>query len=58
MVTIPSVTGVQLARWYLMGITDCEDLTWLLNFYTNDTWNTSQMASALTTALEYLGERG
>lgn len=28
-----SVTGVRLARWYEMGITDYEDLQWLLEFY-------------------------
>jgi len=28
-----SVTGVQLYRWYQMGITDTKDLQWLLEFY-------------------------
>lgn len=37
-----------------MGVTDLEDLQWLLQFYKNDTWPLSIIASALTEAKRYI----
>lgn len=46
-----TTTGVQLVRWYRMGVTDPEDLQWLLWFYTNHDWRLALVRAELTAGL-------
>lgn len=43
-----TVTGLQLRKWYEMGITGPEDLQWLLSFYRNEDWSLNIVRAVLT----------
>lgn len=49
--------GVQFYRWYQMGITDAEDLVWLMKFYFNEEWPKVIALASLTTAMRYYENR-
>lgn len=49
-------TGAILHRWYEMGITDCEDLLWLMEFYQvghGSGWNCNLLMAEMRSAREY-----
>lgn len=48
-----TTTDVQLYRWYKMGITDVNDLKWLLWFYHHGEWPLSIVSASLQSAREY-----
>ncbi len=48
-----TVTGVQLYRWYQMGITDPKDLQWLTEFYLKQTYKLVIIKFALQEAKRY-----
>ena len=52
-----TVTGVRLFNWFQMGITDLEDLQWLLNFYHREDLPICLIGSALIEAREAWPER-
>ena len=45
-----TVTGVQLYRWYQLGIVEIEDLQWLLWFYHHGEWPRMIVSAELQTA--------
>lgn len=48
-----TVTGVQLYRWYQQGITELEDLQWLLWFNHKGEWPLVIVGAELQTARKY-----
>lgn len=51
-----SVTGVQLYRWYKMGISDPEDLQWLAEFYLHQTHPLVGITASIQEVRRYMGE--
>ena len=52
-----TVTGVRLFNWFRMGITDLEDLQWLLNFYHREDLPICLIGSALIETREAWPEK-
>lgn len=51
-----TVTGVQLYRWYKMGIVDYEDLQWLLQFYHNIRFPLGHIGNSVMCGRRYFDE--
>ena len=49
-----TVTGVQLYRWYQMGITDPEDLCWLTEFYLKETHGVPSVMFSIQEVRRYM----
>lgn len=49
-------TGVELYRWYQMGITELEDLKWVLEFYRQEQYPMWFVGAELQTAKAWFKE--